>query len=131
MGTEREISRIGVMIERSLILAIACPKTEFPAMGLEELPGAELIVSGLADLHEGKSDTVGALLIAIASIRLTNAGLDIPKEHLATEPELKLYDRLQAEREDAYPYYNALLDRLNSFCHALELQTYLFVNRNK
>ncbi|MEO0757852.1 MAG: hypothetical protein AAFY78_13380 [Cyanobacteria bacterium J06648_16] len=90
-------------------------------MNLEELPGAELILPGLEDLHSGKSKTVGALLIAIASIRLTEAGLYFPKSHLMPEPELTLYDRLQNERDDAYPYYNALLSSLNSFCNALEL----------
>jgi hypothetical protein len=79
-----------------------------------------LILPGLDDLHNGKTHTVGALLVAIASIRLTAAGLDIPKDRLALEPELALYARLQEERDDAYPYYNALLDSLNSFCNALE-----------
>jgi len=90
-------------------------------MNLNDLPGAELILPGLSDLHNGESNTLGALLVAIAVTRLTEAGLDIPKDHLASEPELTLYARLQAERDDAYPYYNALLDRLNSFCNALEL----------
>ena len=90
-------------------------------MDLKELPGAELILPGVEDLHNGKSDTVGALLIAIASTRLTEAGLHFPKNHLMPEPELTLYDRLQNERDDAYPYYNALLNSLNSFCNALEL----------
>jgi hypothetical protein len=89
-------------------------------MNLSELPGSELILPGLDDLHNGKTHTVGALLVAIASIRLTAAGLDIPKDRLALEPELALYARLQEERDDAYPYYNALLDSLNSFCNALE-----------
>lgn len=91
-------------------------------MELNELPGAELILPGLDDLLEGKNNTVGSLLIAIASIRLTQAGLDIPEVPLAKEPELALYDYLQNERDDAYPYYNALLDSLNSFCAALELK---------
>jgi hypothetical protein len=90
-------------------------------MNLNDLPGAELILPGLSDLHSGESNTIGALLVAIAVTRLTEAGLDIPKDHLASEPELTLYARLQDERDDAYPHYNALLDRLNSFCNALEL----------
>jgi hypothetical protein len=90
-------------------------------MNLNELPGAELILPGLDDLQNGKPDTVGSLLVAIAATRLTAAGLDVPKDHLVAEPELALYARLEAEREDAYPYYNALLNRLNSFCNALEL----------
>ena len=35
-------------------------------MNLEELPGAELILPGLDDLRQGRTNTVGALLIAIA-----------------------------------------------------------------
>ncbi|NJR70359.1 MAG: hypothetical protein HC771_18280 [Synechococcales cyanobacterium CRU_2_2] len=90
-------------------------------MSINDLPGAEIILPGLSDLHSGHSNTVGALLIAIAATRLTEAGLDIHNYHLAPEPELTLYDLLQKEREDAYPQYNALLSRLNSFCNALEL----------
>ncbi|MEM9220212.1 MAG: hypothetical protein AAGD25_38535 [Cyanobacteria bacterium P01_F01_bin.150] len=90
-------------------------------MDLQELPGAELILPGLEDLHNGRSETVGALLIAIASIRLSEAGLDFPKNCLISEPELTLYGRLQNEQDDAYAYYNALLNSLNSFCSALEL----------
>ncbi|MGD1927966.1 MAG: hypothetical protein ACFB12_03565 [Leptolyngbyaceae cyanobacterium] len=90
-------------------------------MEWQELPGAELILPGLKDLQNGNSETVGALLIAIASKRLTEAGLIFYRSHLIAEPELTLYDRLQNERDDAYPYYNALLSSLNSFCNALEL----------
>lgn len=90
-------------------------------MNLNDLPGAEIILPGLSDLHRGGSNTIGALLVAIAATRLTETDLDIPRYHLAPEPELTLYARLQKEREDAYPYYNALLNRLNSFCNALEL----------
>lgn len=90
-------------------------------MNLDELPGAELILPGLNDLYQGETYTVGSLLVAIASTRLIEAGLNLPKEHLALEPELALYAHLQNERDDAYLYYNALLSCLNSFCNALEL----------
>lgn len=90
-------------------------------MSLNELPGAELILPGLNDLRKGETNTVASLLVAIAATRLIEAGLDIPKDHLAPEPELTLYSRLQDEQDDAYPYYKALLNRLNSFCNALEL----------
>jgi hypothetical protein len=90
-------------------------------MIFNDLPGAEVILPGLSDLQSGESNTIGALLIAIAATRLTEAGLDIPKHYLASEPELTLYARLQEERKDAYTYYNALLNRLISFCNALEL----------
>ena len=89
-------------------------------MNLEELPGAEFILPGVDDLYNGKTNTVGALLIAIAATRLTKAGLDFPSYSLAKEPELALYALLQDERSNAYSYYNALLRRLTSFCHALE-----------
>jgi hypothetical protein len=93
-------------------------------MELNELPGSELILPGLEDLHQGRNDTIGSLLIAIASIRLTAAGLDVPQGSLLIlEPELALYNHLQNERDDAYSYYNALLSSLNSFCAALELKS--------
>ena len=90
-------------------------------INLNELPGSDLILPGLDDLRDGKTHTVGALLIAIASTRLSKAGLKFPKDHLVSEPELTLYAQLEAERDDAYPYYNALLNSLSSFCNALEL----------
>jgi hypothetical protein len=92
-------------------------------MELNELPGPEFVLSGLEDLQQGRNNTIGSLLIAIASIRLTEAGLDIPKEPLAPEPELALYAHLQNEHDDAYSYCNALLNSLNSFCAALELKS--------
>ena len=85
----------------------------------------------LRDLQQGKADTVGALLVAVpselhfalnAATRLTQAGLEVLNDRLVSEPELTLYARLQAEQDDAYSYYKALLDRLNSFCNALEQQ---------
>lgn len=91
-------------------------------MNLNEFPGADLILSGLDDLHQGQTNTIGALLVAIAATRLAEAGLAVPRTPLAAEPELTLYARLQNEREDAYYHYNALLSRLNSFCNALELR---------
>ena len=60
-------------------------------MELNELPGSELILPGLEDLYHGRNDTIGSLLISIASIRLTSAGLDIPHVPLVPEPELLLY----------------------------------------
>jgi hypothetical protein len=92
-------------------------------MELNELPGSDIILPGLADLDRGDNNTIASLLISIASIRLTAAGLDIPQQPLASEPELALYAHLQIDREDAYVYYNALLNSLNSFCPALELKS--------
>jgi hypothetical protein len=92
-------------------------------MELNELLGSELILPGLEDISHGRNNTIGSLLILIASIRLTAAGLDIPQVSLMSEPEMSLYEYLQIDRDDAYPYYNALLNSLNSFCAALELKS--------
>ncbi|WP_310481183.1 hypothetical protein [Chamaesiphon sp. VAR_48_metabat_403] len=92
-------------------------------MELNELPGSELILPGLEDLYHGRNNTIGSLLISIASTRLAAAGLDIPQVSLVPEPELALYNYLQIDRDDAYSYYNALLNSLNSFCAALELKS--------
>ena len=91
-------------------------------MDIKALPGADIILQGVEDLQNGESQTIGALLIAIAATRLSNAGLTFPKTYLATDPELTLYHHLEDTREDAYPYYNALLASLNSFCNALEFR---------
>jgi hypothetical protein len=91
-------------------------------MNLSNLPSAELVLQGLSDLEQGNSHTIGALLIAIASIRLREAGLDTRQYQLACQPEETLYALLQEEREDCHSYYNALLNRLHSFCNALELE---------
>ncbi len=58
-------------------------------MSLNELPGAEIILPGLKDLHNGECNTIGALLVAIAATRLTKAGLNIPKDRLNPEPEIE------------------------------------------
>jgi hypothetical protein len=52
-------------------------------MNLSELPGADIILPGIDDLHNSKANTVGSLLIAIAATRLTKAGLNFPKDCLA------------------------------------------------
>ncbi|MFK8184255.1 MAG: hypothetical protein AB8B99_12850 [Phormidesmis sp.] len=60
---------------------------------------------GRKDLHNGDFKTVGALLIAIASTHLTDAGLSFPKIHLVSDPELTLYEYLQNSLDS---FYNAL-----------------------
>jgi len=87
--------------------------------GLDALPGGELVQRGLEDLTEGMH-TVEALLVAIASHRLRQAGLDVP-DHGIENTELRLYDALVREHgPDAYGRYNSLLRRLDSFASALE-----------
>ena len=60
-------------------------------MNLETLPSSELILPGLDDLQKGQMTTIGALLVTIAETRLSNAGLNVPKDNLILEPELTLF----------------------------------------
>ena len=86
---------------------------------LGDLPGAELVLPGLADLAAGR-DTVEALLVEIAAPRLRRLGLDVPQRS-DEEPERRLYLRLHAERpQGMHARYNALIRRLISFSQALE-----------
>lgn len=83
-----------------------------------QLPGGEYLAEGLADLA-CKKDSIPALLLAIASQRLADAGLPLP-DTLPKEPELRLYRLLRSlHGDDAHSQYNAHLRRLSSLCHAL------------
>jgi hypothetical protein len=87
----------------------------------DELPGAELIDQGLADLA-ARAETVPALLVSIARSKLRSLGLDVPDPGWA-EPELRLYRLLrQQQPADAYGRYNSLIRRLVSYAQALEVR---------
>ena len=91
-----------------------------PAASLQGLPGAELILQGIADAQMGKL-TVFTCLLGIAMPTLEQGGVitgdwDIT---LCQDPELTMYRLLRAEAGDAYSRYNALLRRLVSFQQAL------------
>ena len=102
-------------------LTCHCPMhSMIDPQAIAELPGADIILPGVRDLKNGTNNSIGALLVTIAATRLTQAGLAFPRDNLVKEPELTLYAQLEAERDDAYSYYNALLDSLNSFCNALD-----------
>jgi hypothetical protein len=82
------------------------------------LPGQDLVEKGLADLAAG-IDSVEALLVSIGSARLARAGIVPPRT--LSNPELRLYDLLARENEDAaHSRYNALIRRLVSFERAAE-----------
>lgn len=83
-----------------------------------ELPGADLVERGIADLRSGEQ-TAEALLVSIGTSRLRAAGIDVPDP--LPEPELALYELLRAEHgDDAHGRYNALVRRLVSFQRAVE-----------
>ena len=87
------------------------------AIDLRDLPGADLIQTGLDDLAAGR-DTVPAALAAIGSARLGRSGIAI--RHQLSDPEDHLYRLLEREGEDsAHSRYDALIRQLVSFERAV------------
>ncbi|MGH3002455.1 MAG: hypothetical protein ACRDM1_07340 [Gaiellaceae bacterium] len=90
----------------------------FPTAQLPgELPGEDLIRSGMDDLRRGET-TVEALVVSIGAPRLRLLGLEIPETLDA--PEDGLYALLERDGHDAHSRYNALIRRLVSFERAAE-----------
>ena len=85
-----------------------------------DLPGAELVITGLADLERGILDSTEALLVAIGAPRLRTLGIALPLA-LPEGPEHKLYFQLgRRHGVEAHAKYNALVRRLVSFERALD-----------
>jgi len=85
-----------------------------------DLPGAELVEQGLADLKAGHTSDF-SLLLMVAGPSLRNLGLEIPERPSARPYHHLLYERLEERLgDDAYSYYNSLIRRIVSFTHALE-----------
>lgn len=81
-----------------------------------ELPGAELIEAGLADLSK-RMETVESLLVSMAAPRLRALGFAVPTPF--ADAELRLYHLLAAKHgAAAHGRYNALVRRLVSFQRA-------------
>jgi len=84
-----------------------------------DLPGADLVDTGLRDLRADRR-TAPALLLLGARARLAENGILMPVASVP-DPERALYDLLDAEDPAGAPArYNALRQRLVSFCCALE-----------
>ncbi len=84
------------------------------------LPGAELVDRGLADLALGL-ESVPALLISLAAPRLRREGVPVPTS-LLPEPEWRCYRQLEERHgELAHARYQALLRELTSFADACQL----------
>ncbi len=92
-----------------------------PSIVLDDLPNADLVQKGIADLERGERSEE-ALLVIIAMPRLRFLGMQIPQvPALAEDAEMVLYHKLVAEgRPDAYSYYNSLLRAVISFSQSLE-----------
>lgn len=86
-----------------------------------ELPGADLIGTGIEDLQRGEF-TIEALLVAVGAPRLRAAGLTLPEPPgWPLVPEHALYDAIgRSGIADSHSRYNSLVRRLVSFERALE-----------
>ncbi len=71
-----------------------------------DLPGAELVEAGLADLRAGR-DSAPALLVASFSRRLRRLGFVVPESPI-TDPAIRLYRLIEQTRPNAHHHYNAL-----------------------
>jgi hypothetical protein len=86
---------------------------------LAALPGGDLVLQGLRDLHAG-IESVEALLVQVGATNLRLRGLDVPVSLLADAPEHRLCARLQEQHgRAAHSRHNALVRRLVSFERAL------------
>ncbi len=89
---------------------------------LDDLPGANEIRTGLADLKAGRH-SIAACLARIARPRLARAGLIAPPATPADDhAELDLYHLLAPYGPNAHSRFNALIRQLVSFEHALDHQ---------
>jgi hypothetical protein len=91
-----------------------------PDDAFQNLPGAEIVLPGLADLKAGR-ESVNASAVQAAAPRLRRAGIDAPSADGDTPAAHVLYQQLSAELGDAaHSRYNAILSRVVSFAGAAE-----------
>lgn len=84
------------------------------------LPGAEIISRGLADLAAGH-DTSEADAVAMASHRLRDVGIAVPPTTGAVPASHRLYEKLADEDpRNAHSRYNAIVRRVVRFARAAE-----------
>jgi hypothetical protein len=90
-------------------------RIDFP----EDLPGADLVAAGLADVA-ARRRSLEAALVSTATTRLGNLGVEVPGR-LFDDPTDALYHRVErvVGEAAAHSRYNALRRRLSSFLHAL------------
>lgn len=93
--------------------------TPRPEPRFADLPGGDLIATGLSDLGRG-AESVASLLVQIAAPRLRQLAIEVPKRRPANPPpEHRLYMLLAREHGDnAHSRYNALIRLLVSFTRA-------------
>lgn len=87
---------------------------------LKRLPGAEIVLPGIADLEAGRR-SVNAIAVQCAATRLRGAGLNAPSVEDGVPAAHRLYRQLSDELGDgAHSRYNAILRRVASFARAAE-----------
>lgn len=86
-----------------------------------DLPGAEIVLAGIADIEAGRR-SVNASAVQSAAPRLRRLGLKAPSAKGDVPAAHDLYRQLCAEHGDAaHSRYNAILARVASFAGAAEL----------
>jgi hypothetical protein len=91
-----------------------------PDDSLKNLPGAEIVLPGLADLEAGR-ESVNASAVQAAAPRLRRAGVDAPSATGDVPAAHRLYEQLSNQLGDAaHSRYNAILSRVASFAGAAE-----------
>lgn len=90
----------------------------FEKMGI---PGWEIIDSGLRDIVNGNLSSVNALAVAEARPKLRFLGIPVPDvTKQISNIRTLLYNTMEKQEGDmAHPRFCALLERVDSFCHAL------------
>jgi hypothetical protein len=87
---------------------------------LKNLPGAEIVLPGIADLEAGRQ-SVAASAVQSAAPRLRRAGLGVPSAESDVPAAHVLYRQLRERVGDAaHSRYNAILNRVASFAGAAE-----------
>jgi hypothetical protein len=100
--------------------ALRCTFVPMSDDSLKRLPGAEIVLPGLADLEAGR-ETVNASAVQSAAPRLRRAGLSVPSPSGDVPAGHTLYRQLNEELGDAaHSRYNAILSRVVSFAGAAE-----------
>lgn len=90
------------------------------AEDLQSLPGAEIVLPGIADLEAGHR-SVNAIAVQCAATRLRGIGLNAPSVAGDIPAAHQLYRQLSEELGDgAHSRYNAILRRIASFAGAAE-----------
>lgn len=88
---------------------------------LRNLPGAEIVLPGIADLAAG-AESVNASAVQSAATRLARAGLPVTPVTEGLTPSHRLYQQLADQLGDAaHSRYNAILGRVASFARAAEI----------